>query len=122
MDPDEFIRAYEAALATQDWNRVEPLVSHDVCVTFSNGTVYRGKNEVQRAFEGNFSKIKSEKYTMKTIDWLRKESGYAVYLFEFNWTGIIADVAVSGSGVGTSVIVREDENWKLLTEHLGKGN
>ncbi|HXD12520.1 MAG TPA: hypothetical protein VN653_20790 [Anaerolineales bacterium] len=55
MQPEEFIRAYEVALATQDWNQVEPLVHTDACVTFSNGTVHKGKGEIQRAFEKNFS-------------------------------------------------------------------
>lgn len=31
MQPEEFIRAYEAALATQDWLQVKPLVHADGC-------------------------------------------------------------------------------------------
>lgn len=27
---------------------------------------------------------------------------------------------VKGSGIGTSVIVKENDTWVLLTEHLGK--
>jgi len=50
MQPEEFIHAYEKALATQDWRQVEPLVHADTCVTFSNGTVHKGKAEVQKAF------------------------------------------------------------------------
>lgn len=119
MSHEDFIKAYETALASQNWKIVEPLISNNACVTFSNGVVHMGKHKVQLAFENNFAKIKSEKYVMEDIVWLKKEPMYAVYLFQFNWTGIINDKLVSGSGIGTSVIIKEEENWKLLTEHLG---
>lgn len=120
MDHEAFIKAYEAALASQDWKMVAPLMASNVCVTFSNGTVHRGKDKVQKAFENNFSKIKSEQYTMSNITWLKKGPTLGVYLFEFNWTGIVNEKLVSGTGIGTSVILKEGDNWKLLTEHLGK--
>jgi hypothetical protein len=31
MQPEEFIHAYEAALASQDWRQVEPLIQTDGC-------------------------------------------------------------------------------------------
>lgn len=120
VNPEEFIKSYETALGTQDWKVVEPLVSRNVCVTFSNGTVHIGKENVQKAFEKNFSLIKNEKYAVENIKWLVKDKNYAVYLFDFNWTGIIEGKSVSGNGIGTSVLVKEDDKWKLLTEHLGR--
>jgi len=120
MIPEKFIKAYESALATQDWNRLDKLISDQIAVTFSDGTVHVGKDEVQIAFEKNFASIKSEKYTIQNVKWLRKEEPFAVYLFEFYWTGIVNGKSVSGNGIGTSVIVNEEGRWKLLTEHLGK--
>ncbi|MEW7289947.1 YybH family protein [Aquimarina sp. 2304DJ70-9] len=120
MNPEEFIKSYERALGTQDWNVVEHLVSENVSVTFSNGTIHIGKENVQKAFEKNFSLIKNEKYTVENIKWLVKDKKYAVYLFEFNWTGIIDGKSVSGNGIGTSVLIKENTRWKLLTEHLGR--
>jgi len=120
MIPEEFIKAYESALATQDWNSLDKLISDQIAVTFSDGTVHVGKDEVQIAFEKNFASIKSEKYTIQNVKWLRKEEPFAVYLFEFYWTGIVNGKSVSGNGIGTSVIVNEEGRWKLLTEHLGK--
>lgn len=120
MNPEEFIESYERALGTQDWKVVEPLVSENVAVTFSNGTIHIGKENVQEAFERNFSLIKNEKYAIENITWLIKDKQYAVYLFEFNWTGIIAGKSTSGNGIGTSVLIKEDAKWKLLTEHLGR--
>ena len=119
MDLEEFIRAYEQALATQDWINVEPLVHNDACVTFSNGTVHKGKLEVKKAFEKNFSLIKDEEYSITNVHWVTKSSDMAVYLFDFTWSGIINDRQASGSGRGTSVLIRESDKWKLLVEHLG---
>jgi len=120
MTPEEFISAYEKALASQDWQTVSPLIADSACVTFSSGIVHNGKDKVQSAFEHNFATIKSEHYEMKNVVWLKKESTFAVYTFEYHWSGYINEKLISGNGVGTSVIVKEDESWKLLTEHLGK--
>lgn len=119
MNPEDFIQAYEAALASQDWNQVAPLVHHNVCVTFSNGARHEGKDEVQKAFEKNFSLIKEESYSIKNVHWVMKNSQTAVYLFDFHWSGIINDKPASGGGRGTSVLVNENGKWLLLVEHLG---
>jgi len=120
MHPEEFISAYQIALASQDWKTVEPLMSKSACVSFSDGSVHKGRKNVQLAFENNFTKIKSEKYEIHNIVWLKKEPAYAVYLFEFYWSGLMNKKSVSGKGIGTSVLIKEDDSWILLTEHLGK--
>src|SRR4030095_14991189 len=114
MEPEDFIRAYEHALTTQDWNQVEPLVHKDACVTFSNGTVHKGKFAVQKAFETNFSLIKDEQYSISNVHWVMKGTETAVYLFEFNWSGIINEKTASGSGRGTCVLTKEVDKWLLL--------
>lgn len=119
MNPEEFIQAYEQALATQNWMNVDPLVHETACVTFSNGTVHKGKRGVRKAFEGNFSIIKDEKYSISNVHWVSLGSETAVYLFEFNWSGLINDQPASGSGRGTSVLIKESDRWLLLVEHLG---
>lgn len=119
MNPEDFIRAYEHALATQDWSNVDPLVNDDACVTFSNGAVHKGKSAVKIAFEKNFSSIKDETYTITNVHWVMKGDITAVYLFDFNWSGIINDKPASGAGRGTSVLINKDGEWKLLVEHLG---
>ncbi len=120
MPPEEFIKSYESALKSQKWENVEPLFSDQVSVTFSNGIVHRGKEEVRKAFQNNFQKIKNEDYRMDQINWLIKEKFYAVYLFTFLWSGLVNGEQVSGGGIGTSVIIDQGNGWKLLTEHLSK--
>ncbi len=119
MTPEEFIKNYEQALANQDWSRVQPLMHVDVCVTFSNGAVHKGMIEVRKAFEKNFSLIKDESYFITNVHWVMKNNQIAVYLFDFNWNGMINDKPASGSGRGSAVIVNENDKWKLLLEHLG---
>jgi len=119
MTPEDFIHAYETALASQDWAQVDPLVHTDACVTFSNGTVHKGKSAVQAAFEKNFSLIKDEKYSISNVHWVLKNNETAVYLFEFQWSGVIGGKPAQGAGRGTSVLINTDGKWQLLIEHLG---
>lgn len=120
MNPETFIQNYESALASQDWAIIEALFSTAACITFSDGTVHLGKSKIQAAYEENFRIIKSEKYAIENVNWLKKEETFAVYVFEFNWTGRVNDKLVSGSGVGTTVLIFENFRWKILSEHLGK--
>lgn len=119
MIPEDFIEEYGAALATRSWKYVSPLVHEDVCVTFSNGAYFRGKAEVQKAFEKNFALIKDEKYSVSDVHWVRKTEQYAVYIYTFHWTGFIDGKQVEGAGRGTSVLIMENGKWLLLAEHLG---
>jgi ketosteroid isomerase-like protein len=119
MTLEEFVRAYEEALGTQNWMHVEPLVHKDACVTFSNGTVHKGREQVRQAFERNFSVIQDEEYAITNVHWVHRGDETAIYLFEFSWRGTIDAKPASGSGRGTSVLIRAGDKWQLLVEHLG---
>lgn len=120
MHPEDFIKRYEMALASQDWSNVESLLHESIGVTFSNGAVHEGIAKVKIAFEHNFATIKSEAYHMSNIRWLLKNDATAVYLFDFAWKGIIAGKHIAGNGIGTSVLAKAAGEWRLLAEHLGK--
>lgn len=119
MTPDQFVEDYEAALATQHWAKIGPLVHEDACVTFSTGAVHRGKQAVGRAFTANFKVIAEERYQISKLHWVRQSAEVAVYLFEFDWSGIIDGKPASGGGTGTGVLIRQGSGWQLLVEHLG---
>ncbi len=120
MKPEEFIKKYEIALKTQDWKNVAPLFHDNACVTFSNGTVHMGKQNVRIAFEHNFSLIKNEKYAIRNVRWILKNESIAAFVFEFYWEGIINENPTKGNGIGTTVLISENEKWILLTENLSK--
>jgi len=65
-------------------------------------------------------KIKNEKYTIENVIWIKTEETFAIYLFDYFWTGIVNGELLSGNGIGTTVILKEGTKWKLLSEHLGK--
>jgi hypothetical protein len=119
MHPEEFIISYEAALASQNWDNVEPLVHAKACVTFSNGTVHKGLQAIKVAFTKNFSLIKDEKYSITDVHWVVKDKEFAVYLFNFNWSGFIDGQQASGSGRGSTTLIFEKGKWLLVSEHLG---
>ena len=68
---------------------------------------------------GNFSSIEDEDYLISNVHWVRCEEDVAVYLFNFAWSGRIGGRDAEGRGLGTSVLVRDGSDWKLLVEHLG---
>jgi len=120
MDAAQFLTAYAAALASQDWQKVAPLIDDNACITFSTGAVHTGIAQIRQAYERNFALIKNEEYIMSDVRWLHRGDDIAVYVFSFSWQGIINEERSNGSGHGTSVIRRSNGTWKLLTEHLGK--
>lgn len=119
MSPNEFIRDYERALATQTWKAVSPLIHQNATVTFSNGTVHKGKTAVRIAYEDNFETIKNEKYSVSNVHWVLETENSATYTFDFYWAGMIEGKAASGAGRGTAVLVRVQDIWLLIAEHLG---
>jgi ketosteroid isomerase-like protein len=119
--PEELLQNYEAALATQDWRSVAPLIHAKACVTFSTGQSFRGKDQVRQAFERNFASIQDEHYAISDLYWVFTTETYAVCIYAFQWQGIIEGKAAAGSGRGTSILVNEGGKWYLLAEHLGPG-
>ncbi|MBJ7556167.1 nuclear transport factor 2 family protein [Marinomonas spartinae] len=118
MKPQQVLKSYELALASQDWCLVEPLMHKNVCVTFSNGT-FKGIEEVRTVFEENFSSIKDEQYSISKAHWAHISETEAVCLYCFSWKGIIEGEHCSGSGRGTTVLINENGCWQIITEHLG---
>ncbi|MAT96527.1 MAG: DUF4440 domain-containing protein [Anaerolineaceae bacterium] len=119
MNPEIFIEKYEAALATQDWQQVDPLIHPQACVTFSSGRVHIGKTAVRHAFERNFALIQDETYAIENVHWVMRGEETAVYLFTFRWSGLINGEPASGAGTGSSVLINSEDGWQLLVEHLG---
>ena len=119
VSPSEFVKQYEAALATQKWEVVSPLIHENASVVFSSGSVHKGKDAVRAAYERNFEAIKNEDYKIANVHWLLDSSDSAAYMFDFFWTGVIGGQKASGAGRGTAVLIFENDKWQLLAEHLG---
>lgn len=118
MTPQSQLNQYEKALSTQQWENISPFMHPDICVTFSEGT-HKGITAVEAAFRKTFDLIKDETYTISNIHWIHEDENFAVCLYNFHWSGLINGQMASGGGRGTSVLVNENGNWLILTEHLG---
>ena len=119
MTPDDFLRAYEGALDAQSWDAVAPLVHEDACVTFSTGAVHKGREAVGAAFRTNFAAIEGEAYRIANVHWVQRGERHATCLYDFVWSGTMGGQPAAGAGRGTSVLVRVEDGWQLLVEHLG---
>lgn len=119
MSASEFIKFYEAALRSQDWAKVAPLINEDARVVFSNGVLLDGKAAIQAAYEHNFSTIQNENFQILNVHWVLNGQDSAAYMFDFTWTGLIDGRKASGSGRGTTVLQRRGDGWVLVAEQLG---
>ena len=115
---NDFLIAYETALATQDWVQVAPLI-HDDCVAVFTEATFRGKEAVGAAFRKTFALIQDETYVISEVQVIRQTADLVVLSYDFAWSGLINDQSAAGGGRGTSVLVRENGRWLLLYEHLG---
>lgn len=116
--PQDLMQHYGQALDSQAWAAVEPLVHENISVTFSTGT-FRGIAAVKEAFVHNFSVTKNEQYEISDLHWVHIGDDFAVCQFRFHWQGEIKGKLASGSGRGTSTLIKQDQTWLLLSEHLG---
>lgn len=116
--PETFFEEYQAALASQRWERVRPLIHQRCTVVFSSGT-FDGIGQVEAAFRRTFDLIDEERYAITNLRWLDRSESRAVALYDFAWEGLIDGKPASGGGRGTSVLIREQQGWQVLLEHLG---
>jgi len=117
-DLDNFIAEYEAALASQDWNKIAPLIHDDCVAVFSEGT-HIGKLAIEIAFRKTFDLIKDEIYQISNLHWAVKAEQFSVMIYQFNWSGLIDGVQSSGSGRGSSTLIKTNDQWQIISEHLG---
>jgi hypothetical protein len=118
-DVADFPSAYAAALSTQHWESVAPLIHPQACVTFSGGAFHRGIHAIESAYRRNFSLISGESFRMSELHWVTQSTDFAAYCFRFDWTGSINGELASGFGRGTTLVVRTPQGWQLMAEHLG---
>lgn len=119
MNCEQFVEDYANALKTQDWARVKALIHPNATVTFSSGSTHKGIEEIGAAYQRNFSLIKNGEFFISKVHWVIQKADFAVYTFDFDWKGIVQGNTASGSGKGTTTIIRILDRWQLLAEHLG---
>ncbi len=113
--------AYIHAMNSRDLAAASAMIAEDAVFLFSNETTHIGKAAILQAIQNNFETIEDDTFRISNLTWLVKTDDLAACIYDFNWTGKIDGKPVSGSGRGTSLLRRENGGWRIVNEHLSKG-
>jgi ketosteroid isomerase-like protein len=116
-----FVKKYEEATNSHDFNNVRPLIASEAVYFFSNENLF-GIEAIEKAFVGTFNTIKNETYSIKNVRWLAVSETAAVCVYDFHWVGTIDGERKEGSGRGTNALVKRGDEWLMVHEHLSKPN
>lgn len=116
-DLNHFIQEYERATNTHNFNQVRPFIKRDAVYFFSEGT-YRGIDEIESAFQRNWSQVQEEIYSITDVEWIHYSGTMATCIYHYYWRGIYKGQEKEGRGRGTNSMVKEDGKWKMIHEHL----
>jgi ketosteroid isomerase-like protein len=117
MNAKELMKLYESQINHHRFADIESLISPNARFWFSSGT-FHGMNQIQSAFEKTWNLIQNEFYWLTDLEWIAESETSATCIYTFNWKGMIDGQERNGSGRGTSVLRKEDNNWKIVHEHL----
>lgn len=116
---DQFVKQYEAATNSHNFDTVEPLIAKDAVYWFSDGS-FEGHQAIRKAFESAWDTVKNEVYTITNVRWLAVSDTVAVCVYDFTWKGEIDGAQKSGGGRGTNALTKTATGWQIVHEHLSK--
>jgi ketosteroid isomerase-like protein len=116
---ESFLIAYEKAANSRDFSNVSRLIADDVVFKFTNGT-FKGKDDIQKAFEDTWEKIIDENYKITNVKWVKKSYWNSVCEYEFKSDGLVNGVPQVYSGKGRNELKRIKGNWRIVNEKLTK--
>jgi ketosteroid isomerase-like protein len=119
--PDEFMRLYEQATQSHNLEATLALIDEEAIYLFSDQSTHAGKQAIEQALRHNFVTIQDETYRISNLTWIARSAEVAVCIYDFAWSGLINGQPASGSGRGTSVLQRHGESWRMIHEHLSRG-
>ncbi len=116
---DDFLRRYEQAANSRNFDHVEPLIADDATFWFTNG-VFVGRAAIRVAFEDTWTAIQDEKYSITNVHWIGRSAALAVCTYTFRSDGIVDGQRQIYDGHGTNVIEKRDGQWLMAHEHLSR--
>jgi ketosteroid isomerase-like protein len=114
-----FIKLYEEATNSHEFNNVVELIHEDALYRFTDGD-FNGIDEIKSAFEITWNKIQNETYKISDLKIINIDNNSATFTYTFNWSGIVDGTEKSGNGRGTNVIVNSQNKIQCIYEHLSK--
>ncbi len=118
-DLDQFLKQYEEVSNSHDFDNVAPLIAKDAVYWFTDGS-YEGLASIREAFEAAWNTVKEEVYTISNVHCVAISEAAAACVYDFSWEGLINGEPESGGGRGTNVLVKTDDGWQIVHEHLSK--
>src|SRR3989304_2065934 len=119
--PDESMIACVRATNRHSVEATLALVDDEAVYLFSDVSVHIGKRAIEKVIRRNFDFIKDESYSIDNVTWLADSNEVAACVYDYSWSGTINGEHVSGSGRGTTVLGRSPEGWRVVHEHLSRG-
>ncbi|WP_327212392.1 nuclear transport factor 2 family protein (plasmid) [Rhizobium beringeri] len=119
MHPQDHMKLYEASVNLRRFDEVAPLISAEAVFWFTDGT-YRGIDAIKAAFEETWRKLHNEVYWLEDVDWIAVGDTVASCTYRFRWRADIDGKTYEGDGRGTTILRKEDTQWKIVHEHLSR--
>jgi ketosteroid isomerase-like protein len=121
VTPEDALEAYVRASDRHDVDGTTRWIADDAVYLFSNEYCHNGKSAVRNAIEKNFDTIGDGSYSIENVLWLVREPQVAVCVYVYRWSGLVGDERMSGGGRGTTVLRRQNGDWRVVHEHLSRG-
>ncbi|MEQ1407650.1 nuclear transport factor 2 family protein [Neorhizobium sp. Rsf11] len=119
MTPQDHMKLYEAKINLRRFEEVEPLIAADAIFWFTDGT-HSGIAAIRAAFEDTWAKLRNETYWLEDVDWIATGDQAASCIYRFRWKAEIDGKTFEGEGRGTTVLRKEEADWKIIHEHLSR--
>lgn len=119
-DLQAFVAELAVATNSHDFDRVAPFIHPEAIYWFTGGREFRGVDQIREAFVDTWARIQSENYIVNNVEWPLVTPSSAVYTYDFRWRGIIDGRSARGNGRGTNVLLRNEDRWQVVHEHLSK--
>jgi len=108
---------YDRLTNAHDLERWRELVADDATYWFTDGS-FEGIEAIAGAVRRTFEEIQDEVYTISDVEWVCASPEWAVVRYRFHWVGYIKGERREGRGRGTNAMVKRDDRWQMIHEHL----
>lgn len=113
----DYLDNYIKATNTHDFSEVSKLLSKEAVYYFSDASLDSNET-IKEYFENTWSLIPDEYYWASDVVSLHQDENTCVYVYQFNYKGHMNGSFIEGYGRATNVFVRENDEFKLIHEHL----
>ena len=112
-----FLKRYVEATNSHEFAQVRPLLMPNAVYWF-NQKESSGLEQIRESFQASWSYLPDEVYGIQNVTWLSVEQNSATCIYQYTYQGTHEGKPVKGGGRGTTVLVRQGGQWRIVHEHL----